>query len=43
MSSRYPDALPDQISPSEYFSKEQAEDALAQSEIILNLVLKKIQ
>jgi HEPN domain-containing protein len=43
MSSRYPDALPDQISPSDYFSKNQAEDAILNAQIILNKVEKIIK
>jgi HEPN domain-containing protein len=42
MSSRYPDALPDQISPADYFSKDQAEEAIQNAEIILNKIEKLI-
>lgn len=42
ISSRYPDALPDQVSPTDYFSEEQAKEAIENAQLILAKVEKII-
>jgi HEPN domain-containing protein len=39
ISSRYPDGLPSQVSPIDYFSKSQADDAI----LLAQTILKKVQ
>lgn len=43
VSARYPDSLPDNMPPSDFFSREQAERALASAERLFSLVKKIIQ
>lgn len=43
ISARYPDSLPDNTPPSDFFSREQAERALASAEKLYSLVTEIIQ